>query len=63
MISIIAGLACLAATVWIVAVFRGRDGQMHPWIKLPGVEITLPIGLMVVAAFGVGLIAQGLSNW
>jgi hypothetical protein len=50
--SIIAGLACLAATIWIVAVFRGRGGQMHPWIKLPGVETSLRIGL----------IAQGLSN-
>lgn len=62
MLSVISGLivgGAGGATLWYL---RARDGVIHPLIKNPWLESTIPIGIATAIAFGVALIASGVAG-
>lgn len=62
-IFMIAGVACLVASVLVFIKVAPKDGEEPaPWLKKDGMAMGVSIGLIMGGTFGVGLLIRGLAG-
>lgn len=56
--SLLFGLLCVAGGVGVIMVCRPRDGNLHPVIRMPGMETTVALLVVCLLAAGSALIVS-----